>query len=221
MVSLFELMLANWPPICRLMMDTMHEPWSVFALCYKLVMGFAVIGVIFGVFTQETFRAAETDDQLLIKRKANQVKMQTMKMQHLFQMMATESNEDVGAAIDLQHFKRVLSHPEFQLWLKAMDYDISDAGLLFHLIDADGDGSLSVDELIQGMAMLKGTARNIDVKLLIRQSLVGRMQSATPTDRLGKRISASEFLKRIESDSSIMGTPEAADAPPIATAIVR
>merc|ERR1712087_467688 len=57
MVSLFELMLANWPPICRLMMESMHESWSIFALMYKLIMGVAVIGVIMGVFVQETFRA--------------------------------------------------------------------------------------------------------------------------------------------------------------------
>merc|ERR1740138_1935000 len=127
MVSLFELMLANWPPICRLMMDTMHEPWSVFALLYKLVMGFAVVGVIFGVFTQETFRAAETDDQLLLKRKANQTRLHTMKMKNLFQAMARKQNEDMGMGIDVRQFQKVLKHPDFQRWLKAMDYDTSDA----------------------------------------------------------------------------------------------
>jgi hypothetical protein len=215
MVSLFELMLANWPPICRLMMDTMHEPWSVFALCYKLVMGFAVIGVIFGVFTQETFRAAETDDMLLLKRKANQNKLHAMKMKNLFQMMEGEGNEDMSGGIDVQQFKRVLKHPEFQLWLKAMDYDTSDAELLFYLIDTDGDGTLTIDELIKGMAMLKGTARNIDVKVLMRQSIIGRMQHATPTDRFGKRLSATAALKRIISESS-MDAPKTADGRPTA-----
>merc|ERR1712032_71388 len=91
MVSLFELMLGNWPPICRLMMETMYEPWSIFAIGYKLTMGFAVIGVIFGVFTQETFRAAETDDQLMLRKKKAQAQTHARKMRFFFEKMTFDN----------------------------------------------------------------------------------------------------------------------------------
>ncbi|CAK0839691.1 unnamed protein product [Prorocentrum cordatum] len=46
LLSLFELALANWPPICRWLAENLHEGFIVAALSYKLVMGMAVVGVI-------------------------------------------------------------------------------------------------------------------------------------------------------------------------------
>jgi hypothetical protein len=197
MVSLFELMLANWPPICRTMMETMHEAWSVVALGYKLFMGVAVIGVIMGVFTQETFRAADSDDQLMIRRKASQTNTHRKKMRTLFQTMAKVSRDDTNTTVDVKLFEKVLKTDGMKLWLKAMDYDISDASLLFYLIDKDGDGSLTVDELIEGMAALKGGARNIDVKVLMRQSRFGKLQGQTRRDL--KRMTAADALRLVET----------------------
>jgi len=198
MVSLFELMLGNWPEICRLMMETMHEAWSVFVLGYKLVMGVAVIGVIMGVFTQETFRAAESDDTLMVKRKAAQTKIHNSKMEALFQKMA---NKDANAYVDSSLFEKVLKCPDMRMWLRAMDYDVSDAALIFYMIDKDGDGSLTVDELIEGMASLKGGARNIDVKLLMRQSRVGVLQSKP--DLHAGRMSAADALRFFEHEGEL------------------
>merc|ERR1711920_24674 len=101
MVSLFELMLANWPPICRMMMKHMYEAWSFFVVAYKLTLGFAVVGVIMGVFTQETFRAVETDDQLLLRRKAAQSKMHSTKMSFIFDKMKCVFESDT---IDMETF---------------------------------------------------------------------------------------------------------------------
>ncbi|CAK0890833.1 unnamed protein product [Prorocentrum cordatum] len=37
MLSLFELSLANWPPICRWLMENLHESFMLFALTFKLM----------------------------------------------------------------------------------------------------------------------------------------------------------------------------------------
>jgi len=172
-------------------MESMHEGWSVFALGYKLFMGVAVIGVIMGVFTQETFRAADTDDQLMIRRKASQAKTHSTKMKSLFQKMAKNGKD---SNVDAALFQQVLKSPDMRLWLKAMDYDVNDASLLFYLIDKDGDGTLTVDELIEGMAALKGSARNIDVKVLMRQSRFGILQGQAVN-----RMTAAEALRLVET----------------------
>lgn len=197
MVSLFELMLANWPVICRLMMETMDEVWSVFVIFYKLLMGVAVIGVIMGVFTQETFRAADSDDQLMIRNKDKQDKKHLAKMKALFEKMTKNSE---CATVDSALFEKILKSPEMRLWLKAMDYDISDASLLFYLIDSNDNGKLTIEEFSQGMASLKGGARNVDVKLLLRQSRVGRMVQSSRNAGGAKmsRMSTVEALRRFE-----------------------
>merc|ERR1712118_27529 len=56
MVSLFEITMANWTPICRFLMEELHEAFMVPVVLYRLVMGLAVIGVINAVFMQETFK---------------------------------------------------------------------------------------------------------------------------------------------------------------------
>merc|ERR1711920_79551 len=101
------------------------------------------------------------------------------------------------ACINLDQFKQFFEKKDVQLWLKAMDYDASDASLLFHLIDENGDGLLTVDELITGMASLKGGARNIDVKLLLRQSLLGLMKN-TSMDSSGRKLTSAESLGLLE-----------------------
>ncbi|CAK0858437.1 unnamed protein product, partial [Prorocentrum cordatum] len=45
MVTMFELMLANYPTVCRFLMEDVHEAFGCFVVFYKLSIGFAVIGV--------------------------------------------------------------------------------------------------------------------------------------------------------------------------------
>merc|ERR1712032_1055926 len=90
-------------------------------------------------------------------------------MRLLFDKMKKAFERDT---IDVETFATMLANREVQMWLKALDYEASDAGMLFQLIDKNGDGTLSLDELIEGMASLKGTARNMDVKLLMHPVLL-------------------------------------------------
>merc|ERR1712032_1512105 len=112
----------------------------------------------------------------LARRKAAQSKMHSTKMRLLFDKMKQAFECDT---IDVETFATMLANREVQMWLKALDYDASDAGMLFQLIDKNGDGTLSLDELIEGMASLKGTARNMDVKLLLHPGLLDRKRVKT------------------------------------------
>mmetsp|Transcript_43704 Transcript_43704/g.117484 ORF Transcript_43704/g.117484 Transcript_43704/m.117484 type:complete len:92 (-) Transcript_43704:60-335(-) len=77
---------------------------------------------------------------------------------------------DHDGRIGRREFARVLRDPAIRTWLSSMNLDISDGCLLFDLILAhDGDGKIGKDELIDGIAHLRGPARSIDVKALRRQ----------------------------------------------------
>lgn len=52
MLTLFEITLGNFVPVTRLMMQDVSEVYVIFALIPKLVIGFAVVMVITGVFVQ-------------------------------------------------------------------------------------------------------------------------------------------------------------------------
>jgi hypothetical protein len=201
MLSTFELTLANWPPICRFLTDNLHEGWMVFAVAYKLSFGFAVVGVINAVFVQETFNVASTDDSIMVKRKQRAANTHRTKMERLFKRVDSDGN----GRVSMREFGRVLRDKSIQTWLESMDLDASNADLLFTLIKQDGSRTISVDELIKGVARLKGAARSIDVQMVIRAL---QEQWAPPEDEMDhdssghKKFSAKAFFSNMSIESN-------------------
>merc|ERR1712007_24412 len=75
-----------------------------------------------------------------------------------------------GDYIDKGQFIEVLKDKQMRLWLSAQDVEVGDADLLFDFID-DGTGKVSVNQLINGISRLKGSARSIDVISLTHKIL--------------------------------------------------
>mmetsp|Transcript_14543 Transcript_14543/g.45723 ORF Transcript_14543/g.45723 Transcript_14543/m.45723 type:complete len:460 (-) Transcript_14543:20-1399(-) len=162
MISMFELTLANWPQICWMLVNQVSEWYGLAVVLYKLVVGFAVLVVVTGVFLHETFKVASSDDDLMLVQKQRATKNHARKMERLFREADT-SNDGI---IDRDEFKKVLKIDKVRTWLSAMELEVSDPDLLFDFLD-DGDEVLTVEELIGGVARLKGSARNIDVVALM------------------------------------------------------
>ncbi|CAE7247872.1 SCN4A [Symbiodinium natans] len=176
-VSMFELTLANYSGITRSLMENVSawfaagspEKMSVAILVYKLVVGFAVLKVITGIFIQQTMRVANEDDELLLLQKKRLVDSHAKGVSMLFR----ELDSDGSGALDLTEFKRALKDSRFKIWMAALDLQSSDAENLFKLLD-DGDGQISYQEFLAGAKRLKGTAQSIDLVTLMRSS--GQMQ---------------------------------------------
>merc|ERR1712232_471649 len=80
---------------------------------------------------------------------------------------AAESGDGI---IDCEEFKDLLSNEDVRMWLGAQELNVSDAELVFNLLDASGDQEISAEELIQGVGKLKGAARAIDLACLARDT---------------------------------------------------
>merc|ERR1719453_1631728 len=81
--SMFEITLANWPPTSRLLAENVSAWFFLMGVLHKLFFGFAVVGVINGVFMQETFKAASMDDSLMVRQKERAAKLHKQKMMML------------------------------------------------------------------------------------------------------------------------------------------
>ena len=59
-------------PMCHANVSGMpaKEYYGIFSVAYKLVIGFAAVGIINAVFMQETFKVAASDDKLMMRQKA-------------------------------------------------------------------------------------------------------------------------------------------------------
>merc|ERR1719174_254421 len=86
-LSMFEITLANWPPVARLLAEEVSEWFSVLCVLHKLTVGFAVVGVINGVVFQETFQVARTDDVVMVRQRRRAQHALQQKMGALFQAL--------------------------------------------------------------------------------------------------------------------------------------
>ena len=73
--------------------------------------------------------------------------MHRTKMKHLFDMLDTTNDGE----IDLEEFLVIAENHTVRTWLGSMELAVDDLTTLFFLIDADGSGSISIDELIAGV----------------------------------------------------------------------
>jgi hypothetical protein len=161
MLSMFELTLANWPPVTRMLAEEVSEWFMLFCLFHKLTIGFAVIGVINGVILQETFKVASSDDMIMLRQKSRATATMKKKMTLLFETL----NHD-GEDIDFEEFCLIAEDPEIKTWLASMDIETDDLSTLFKLIDHTNDGQISLDELLTRVPRIKGAARSIDLMAL-------------------------------------------------------
>ena len=133
-------------------------------------MGFTVIGVINGVLLQETFKVAHHDDVVMVRTKQRAMRSHVEKMQTLF--AAADVSGD--GQVSLEELRSLMKeHPDARTWLAALDLEINDLEEVFALLD-DGDGKLTADELVHGVAKLRGTAKSLDLAAV--RSMLGRQE---------------------------------------------
>lgn len=168
LLTMFEITLANWPPVCRALTENVTEWFMVFFLVHKVTMGFAVIGVINGVLMQETFKVASYDDTIMMRTKQKAMQNHIKKMQLLFE----EADTSEDGKIDLDEFKEILADSELKAWLGAMELDIRDVSEAWELLQDDCNdrsGGLTAEQLVLGVARLQGTAKSLDLMKVIKE----------------------------------------------------
>lgn len=191
-LSMFEVTFGNWVIICRFLYSRVDVKFAFFFMAYQLVMGIAVIRIIYGVFLHVTFACATSDDDTLIAKKNRENKKFAEKMHALFQKFDASGD----GSLTREEFHEIASNPLVKTWLSTMDLELTDTDLVFDLADG-GDGQMNANEMVYGFSRLKGTARSIDIWALI--SLVRK--AVHEIEKIQKNSEAREFreLKKIEN----------------------
>jgi len=164
MLTMFELTLGNWIPPTRALVENVSEWYLLFFLMHKFIIGFSVVSVITGVFIQETFKVATSDDQIMLNNKRRANKEHHRKMGNLFK----HADNDGNGSLDREEFEKVMDDPVVRKWLSSMGLDVNDVDTLFETLDG-GDGKVTAEELVVGAGRLKGTARSIDLLTFITE----------------------------------------------------
>merc|ERR1719464_1892538 len=127
LLSMFEITLGNWMVPARPLIENVSEWYMIFSLAHKLVIGFSVVSVLTGVFIQETFKVATSDDQIMLNNKRRAMKEHTTKMTNLFKY----ADNDGDGSLDRAEFDKVMDDPIVRKWLSSMGLEIDDVDTLF------------------------------------------------------------------------------------------
>jgi len=159
LLTMVEMLLGNWYSITRILIH-FNELFMLFGICHQLILGFAVIEVISGVFLNETFKVANLDDSIMLNEVRRAAKAERIKLTEFFQ----KADKDGSGLVDQDELKAVLDNKQVGEWLSAMGLDLSDIDRVFAMLDTDGDGQLSCQELVDGASVLKKPARAVDLQ---------------------------------------------------------
>ncbi|CAJ1359958.1 unnamed protein product [Effrenium voratum] len=157
-LTMFEILFANWSPPCRVLVENISEYFSIFFLVYRCIIGFAVLNVVGAVFVQQTMKIASTDEQLAFKQKERELASYTRKVKKLFQTMDVSGD----GTINFEEFSKLVQSPMLQFLLSQLDLEYHDLLSLFEFLD-NGDGQITLAEFIDGAAKLRGNAKALDI----------------------------------------------------------
>lgn len=163
MLTMFEIMMANWIAPARVLVSGISETWSLFFLFYRCMLGFALLAVISAVFIHETMKIANTDDELAVFLAQRETELYATKIKQAF----LELDDSGDGFVNWEELGQIMEDDIMKHWLKSMQIDTSQVQNLFTLLD-DGDGRISYQEFMTGIQKVKGNAKSIDVVMVLK-----------------------------------------------------
>lgn len=165
MLTMFEILFANWAPSCRVLVDHVDEWFALAFVLYRCIVGFAVLNVVNAVFVQSTMQVAQQDHdhQIAVQQKA--AESMAARLHHIF----TELDSSGDGSLSWDEFSVIVTDPRMKAMVASIEVDTHDLELLFSVLD-DGKGEIQMQEFTNGILQIKGMAKALDVTQLLHIS---------------------------------------------------
>eukprot|EP00928_Gymnodinium_smaydae_P066204 TRINITY_DN49249_c0_g1_i1.p1 TRINITY_DN49249_c0_g1~~TRINITY_DN49249_c0_g1_i1.p1 ORF type:complete len:151 (+),score=37.74 TRINITY_DN49249_c0_g1_i1:147-599(+) len=108
---------------------------------------------------QETFKASSLDDTVMVRQKKRAQKILKDKLFRFF----AEADWNQDGQISRAEFVEICEDGDIRAWLSSLDLDVQQTATVFDLMDTDGDGTITVSELLENFGRLRGPARSMDL----------------------------------------------------------
>lgn len=142
-----------WIDVTHLLVDEVN-PWFEMPCLFLRWICWAVCTIIQGVFINETFRAAEKDDEILKRRTMRDNLSDWQKMKHFFHR--ADRNDDT---LTLEEFIDMMGTDDAKAQLVQMGVEVDDPKTAWQLLGRPE----TLQQLSDGIAKIKGGAKAMDV----------------------------------------------------------
>lgn len=133
---------------------------------FIFVMHFGILNVVVAGFVAHASETASKDREALVSIELRKVQGEVTRIKEFFR----EADLDKSGTLSWNEFSQHLQHRKVKAYFQALDLDVSQAHIIFDLLDIGNHDSVTIDEFVDGCLRLKGQARSIDLNLLIFQS---------------------------------------------------
>eukprot|EP00929_Paragymnodinium_shiwhaense_P087645 TRINITY_DN47787_c0_g3_i1.p1 TRINITY_DN47787_c0_g3~~TRINITY_DN47787_c0_g3_i1.p1 ORF type:complete len:737 (-),score=101.73 TRINITY_DN47787_c0_g3_i1:90-2300(-) len=169
----------DWDDFTR-PLEAVDPVLSATVLIFIVFAQFAVLNVVTGVFCQAALEGAQKDRELMVQSLLSNREMFINTIGDQFaKMFTTFGGDEEEGGLTLEGFEEHLKTKAVREYFALLDLDVSDAWILFKLLDEDGSGFIDAEEFVDGCLKLKGNARSIDLAKLGQESRLATGQLAS------------------------------------------
>jgi len=167
MVTLFMVISGgtDWREVAK-PLEVISPVYMPIFIFYMFFMQFGVLNVVVGTFVTTLTDIANKDKESMVKFELEAWENYTDGIRSFFHAADT----DKSGTLSWEELSCHLQDRKVKAYFQAMDLDISQAHVLFELLDANGNNSISLDEFCQGCMRLKGGAKSVDLNMLLMKT---------------------------------------------------
>jgi len=140
--------------------------WEIVFVIFIAFTYFAVLNVVTGTFCQSAIESANHDKDVVVHAQMSIKQRYTEQLQDLFKTMDPTNT----GRITLNNFEEALCDHHVQAYFRSLEITVDDAWNLFRLLDDNESNSIDLEEFVTGCLRLRGSARSIDIHMLMYES---------------------------------------------------
>jgi len=133
---------------------------------YIFFVTFGVLNVVTSMFVDSAFQVSSRDREALVQGQLSK----DLEYQNNIKEFFFQADKDNSGSLSWEEFDEYLSDPKVQAYFKSLELDVSQAKALFKLMDVDDTNSVGITEFLDGCMRLRGSAKSIDVNMLLYEN---------------------------------------------------
>jgi len=191
----------SWWSVAKLLLEC-SAFYVPLLILYVVIMLFAAMNIITGIFVNEALEMANWDRALVEQTERDRNAETTRTLQGLFE----EADCCCTGSISADEFEKYLLRDDVRATFMTLGLQISNANAFFKMLDVQDTGAIEIDEFVMGCMRFRGPAKTVDLENLIHENK--RMMVRLRDDSLNFEKHVLESLLQLQEALGIQKAPD-------------